>query len=294
MPDRFVCIGSAHWDHVGRSAADPRIGQDVPGVVTRSAGGVALTIARAIRRLGGEVSLYSAVGGDDDGRELVREIDGAGIATRAVMQVEGRCTDRCMFLEGPSGLVTGISDCRLLEEMGGELLEGLAASEELQSERCPWLVVDGNLAIDVLNGLAVRGEFDNVSVSFVVASDGKARRALAFRHRQNVTLYLNRGEAETITGRVLPDAGRAAECLVDWGFSRVVVSDAGRAVVDLDGAELHRVMPPEAGRLSRFLGAGDNLVAGHLFARGEGRGRLEALEFAAWLARDHIEGGSGH
>ena len=290
----FVCIGSAHWDHVGRSAASPRIGQDAPGIIERSPGGVALTIARAIRRLGGSVSLYSAVGGDDDGRGLVSEIEGSGIAAHGVMQVEGRRTDRCMFIEGRDGVVTGVSDCQLLEEMGGSLLASLTASDELRSGCGPSLVVDGNLAIDVLNVLAGSRDLEHVAISFVVASDGKAERALAFRHRPDVTLYLNRGEAEKICGLALPDAEKAANCLVDSGFARVVVSDAGRAIVDSDGAEQHRVIPPEAGLPARFLGAGDNLVAGHLVARSEGRDRMDALEFAAGLARDHIAGGLDH
>ncbi len=294
MARGFICIGSAHWDHVGRSAVSPRIGQDVPGLVIRSPGGVALTIARAIGRLGGPVTLYSAVGGDDDGRQLVREIEGSGIAAHGVIQVEGRGTDRCMFLEGPSGQVTGISDCRLLEEMGGRLLASLSASDELRAKSSPWLVVDGNLPIDSLNVLAGRREFENATINFVVASDGKAERALAFRHRPHVTLYLNRGEAEKISGRAFPDAELAAKCLAESGFARVIVSDSGRAIVDSDGAQHHRVIPPEAGHPARFLGAGDNLVAGHLVARRAGRGRMDALEFAAGLARDHVAGGLDH
>lgn len=69
-PD-IVCIGSVLWDSIGRAPSAMRLGSDVPGRITRLPGGVALNIAKTLRRFGLTPVLLSAVGRDGDGDDLI-------------------------------------------------------------------------------------------------------------------------------------------------------------------------------------------------------------------------------
>ena len=289
---RFICLGSMHWDILGKIPDAVRPGVDFPGSVVRKPGGVALGVARAIRNFGERPLLWSAVGDDDDGRGLIAALKNDGLPTEGVIMVEGGQTDRCMFILDGDGSVTGVSDCRLLEFAGSRLARRLAGSGNLRSGEDTVLIVDGNLSAGTLAELSGSGPLEGIHMRFAVASDGKAERARAFLGRRRTTIHLNRVEAEMIAGREFDGSAAAADFLVKAGLERVVVSDLRSGLADCDRTGLVSVNPQRTDRMVRVLGAGDRLLAAHLVAEFRGLSRHDALAFAADAARDFVEGNS--
>ena len=287
-----MCVGSAHWDILGEIPDAVRAGFDFPGSVVQRPGGVALGVARAINAFGERPLLWSAVGDDDDGKGLVAALEKDGLATEGVMMLNGRRTDRCMFIVDGDGSVTGVSDCRLLEFAGGRLVRRLAGIGDLRSGDDAVLIVDGNLSVETLAELSEGGPFEGVRMRFAVASDGKAERAKAFLGRRGTVIHLNRVEAGMIAQREFESSAAAASFLVKAGFERAVVSDLHSGVADCDRNGLVSVDPKRADRAVRVIGAGDRLMAAHLVAEIRGYSRHDALEFAANAARNFVAGGS--
>ena len=281
-----------HWDILGEIPDAVRPGFDSPGSVVRKPGGVALGVARAIRSFGERPLLWSAVGDDDDGRELIAALKKDGLLTEGVTTVGSWPTDKCMFILDGDGSVTGVSDCRLLEFIGSFVARRLAESGSLRSWGDAVLIVDGNLSTKTLARLSGDGPFDGVRMRFAVASDGKAERAKAFLGRRRTTIHLNRVEADLIAGREFESSAAAAGFLVEAGFERAVVSDLRSGVADCDRNGSVSVNPKPADRAVRVLGAGDRLMAAHIVAEFRGLSRHDALEFAANAARDYVAGKS--
>src|SRR3989304_9576276 len=73
-----VVIGSAVMDVIGRplTALLPR--SSAPGELRMSPGGVARNVAENLARLGVEVTLITAVGGDPPGPQLLDQVEAAG------------------------------------------------------------------------------------------------------------------------------------------------------------------------------------------------------------------------
>lgn len=85
-----VCIGSLNVDLVVRVARMPDTGETVTGhALERHLGGKGLNQALAARRAGGDVALVGAVGSDDGGTWMLRELGHEGIDLTAVSVVEG-------------------------------------------------------------------------------------------------------------------------------------------------------------------------------------------------------------
>ena len=112
----FVCIGSVHWDIVGRIPTSLTLGDDIPGEILQIPGGVALNVALALNGLGLPPLIYSAVGDDREGSELLARISSAGLPIRCISKFQCEHTDRCVFIEDDASSITGISDCRMLEK----------------------------------------------------------------------------------------------------------------------------------------------------------------------------------
>ena len=62
-----ICIGSVLWDVIGRTDRTMRLGHDVPGRITRLAGGVAYNIAQDLRALT-LTPIFSDAGQKDGGK----------------------------------------------------------------------------------------------------------------------------------------------------------------------------------------------------------------------------------
>ena len=276
---QFLCVGAAHWDVIGRTAAPLPPGADVPGRVARQPGGVARNVARALAASGRPVRLIAAIGRDPAGDALAGDLAAAGVDCAWLCRHSGP-TDTYLAIEGADGaLHAAVADCGLIDRAGPALLAPL-------DEARPWpgrLVVDGNLPAGLLSAALDAG----ADAAFVPASPRKLAAIAPLLFARRLTLYLNRTEAEALCGRPFADSRAAAQAVRARGASEAIVTDGGRPATAIDSDRLVTLLPPPAAPRS-VTGAGDAFVAAHLAARADGLAQEAALAAALDAAARHI------
>lgn len=294
LPIDILCIGSVHWDIIGRSPALIAAGADLPGRITRHPGGVAMNLAMTFARFGLRAALLSAVGRDAEGDELIASGLRLGLVTDHLYRPDDLPTDRYIAIEGANGLIAAIADARSLEAAGASILRPLADGTLGQPD-APWgglIALDGNLAPGLLSDIARAPVFAAADLRVAPASPDKADRLLPLLPLANATLYLNLEEAGRLCQRRFTAAPEAAEALLLRGARRVLVTDGGRETADGAPEGLLSVRPP-AVPVRRVTGAGDTFMAAHIVAEHRGAGRADALQAALDAAAHHVSGDFG-
>lgn len=287
-PD-ILCIGSVLWDLIGRAPGRMALGHDRPGTIRRLPGGVAMNVAMACLRAGMRPGLLTLLGRDAEGRALADACAAMGMVTDHITWSDTLPTDRYMAIEAENGLIAAVADAQSLELAGRSILAPLE-NGGLASAGAPWrgiVVLDGNLADDVLAEIATAPALALCDLRVVPASPGKARRMLHLLGHPGATFYLNRIEAELICEQPFPDAQAAAQALVARGVRRVLVTDGAGPVCEARGNVLHHARPPHV-PLCRLTGAGDTFMAGHIAAEQNGLRDRAALEAALRVTAEYI------
>lgn len=289
-PD-ILCIGSLHWDLIGRTPAAMPPGADLPGQITRRPGGVAMNIAAALARLGLRPAILTAVGRDAEGEALIGAAARCGLITDHVWRAEGLPTDRYVAIEDARGLVAAIADARTLEAVGARILDPLTDGR-LGSAALPWtgvIVLDGNLSAELLADVAASPAFAAADLRIASAGSGKAARMRPLLTHPRATLYLNRDEAGLICDHPFSDAAKAVAGLMARGAARVLVTDGASPAAAGSGGRIITARPP-AVRVARVTGAGDALMAAHVVAELRGADAAAALAAALAAAALHVSG----
>lgn len=292
-PD-ILCIGAVLWDIIGRTPVRMATGADVPGRITRAPGGVALNIAATLARFGLRPALLAAIGRDGEGDELAAACRRLGLVTDHLHRADGLPTDRYLAVEGAEGLVAAIADTRALDAAGEAILRPLGDGR-LGSAAAPWagpVALDGNLAPELLAGIAASPLFAAADLRVAPASPGKAERLLPLLRAPRTTLYLNLDEAGILCRRRFATAPEAAGELLARGAARVLVTDGARTSADGASDGILAAEPP-AVPVTRVTGAGDTFMAAHIAAERRGAARAEALHAALAAAARFVSGDTG-
>ena len=292
MTADILCIGSVLWDIIGRSSIAMRLGSDVPGRITRLPGGVAMNIAMTLARFGMTPALLSAVGRDEEGRELVAACNRMGMITDHLYRSEDLPTDIYMAIEGPSGLIAAIADAHSLEAAGDKILRPLADGRLATLEN-PWagmVALDGNLTVALLSEIAASPLFARADLRVAPASPGKAERLLPLLQHPRATLYVNLEEAGLICKTPFDTASDAAEGLLSQGAAHVLVTNGGKPCAEgRKGQGVITDTPPPV-MVTRITGAGDTFMAAHIVAERRGADRKAALAAALHAAATYVSG----
>ncbi len=295
MTPDVVCVGAVLWDILGRAERPMRFGNDVPGRIVRTPGGVALNIALALRRAGLTPALLACLGRDPEGDDLVAACARAGVITEHVHRDPALPTDRYLAVEDANGLVAAIADAHSLERAGARILQPLVAGP-LGTPAQPWrglLVVDGNLTTELIAEIAAAPTFAAADLRVAPASPGKAERLRPLLRHPRATLYVNLEEAGILCGTAFTDAPTAAAGLVQLGAPRALVTNGGHASADARRGEAVLSAKPPPVQIRRVTGAGDTFMAGHLAAERRGADRPSALAAALAAASAHVAGEIG-
>lgn len=290
-PPDILCIGSVLWDLIGRASAVMRVGSDVPGRITRLPGGVAMNIAMTLRRFDLRPALLTAIGVDDEGRDLLEACRKLGLVTDHVYLSDDLPTDRYMAVEGANGLVAAIADAHSLEAAGDKILRPLTGGA-LGGPGRPYegtVALDGNLTVELLTEIAGSDDFAAADLRVAPASPGKAERLLPLLACPHAALYLNLEEAGLLCQTRFDTAPEAAETLLRRGAARVLVTDGGRLAAEAGPGGVRTATPPEV-LVTRVTGAGDTFMAAHIAAERRGASPQDALDRALRAAADHVSG----
>ncbi|MFU8898153.1 MAG: PfkB family carbohydrate kinase [Roseinatronobacter sp.] len=287
IPD-CLCIGAAHWDVIGHSPAQIAPGDDVPGQIYQSAGGVALNVARALAQQGHRPALIAAIGQDGAGTALVATIQAAGIETRCLVR-SALPTDAYIGIEDTNGLIAAIAASRALEGLDIGCLAPLQDGR-LGSDAVPWrgpVVIDSGVSPSLLEALAYAPALEGCDVRLTAASPAKAARLRVFLGRQGCCFYLNLAEAGALCATPFPDSAHAARALLGLGAARVLVTHGPHSATDADAAAVITLPPPAVPAL-RVTGAGDHFMGAHIAQELSGAPREIALRHALNAAAAHV------
>ena len=288
---QILCIGSVLWDIIGRTRAVMREGSDVPGRITRLPGGVAMNVAMTLRRFGMTPVLLSAIGKDDEGRDLIAAADRLGLDTSMIYRSSDLPTDRYMAIEAANGLIAAIADAHSLEAAGNKILAPLQDGR-LGTAEAPFdgaIALDGNLTEALLSDIAASPLFAKADLRVAPASPGKAERLQPLLAAANATLYVNLKEAGLLCQTRFDDAPSAASALLSKGAARVLVTDGGETAAAATEGRILTAKPPDV-LVTRVTGAGDTFMAAHIAAELAGADPQTALGDALRAAADYVSG----
>lgn len=271
--DRIEILDHLHVDAVNRSV----------GVLTR-AGGKSLNLARAIRRLGLDVTVYGFLGGWTG--TFIRDACAAHGLTDRHITIAGDTRISLVLVEPAVGLSTVINEpgpvvtapeaAALLDRLSAECAAGDIA------------VLSGSLApslpVDFHAEMVRRGQAAGARV--IVDTSGPALAA-AVRARPWM-VKPNLAEFAHLTGRDLrsdrPDAVLAEmRALVDAGVESVVVTLGQHGLLYADAERALRVHSPQV-TAKNPTGSGDILLAGFVAARAAGADVVAALRIGVSAA----------
>lgn len=285
-----IAIGALVWDVIGRTAMPHAAGADLPGQVLRRPGGVAMNLAGALVGHGLRCALLAQVGTDPEGTALLIAAQGLGVDTRWIEPTAGLPTGQYIALEAAGQLIGAVADTAGLEAAGARILAPMADGR-LGSPIAPYdgiVVLDGNLAPDVLDAIAASALFAAADLRLCPASPARAVRLRPLLAHPRATFYLNLAEASELAGRRFADARGAAQALVSEGAQRVLVTDGPRAAAEaMAGAAILRGVPKPV-PVRRVTGAGDALMAAHVAAEFHGMPRAIAFDTALAAATAHV------
>ena len=288
----IICIGSMLWDVIGRSPRRMQAGDDVAGRVYRIPGGVAMNIGMALVRQNLTPVMLSSISRDAPGDLLIAEAERMGLDTTHIWRESNLPTDTYLAVETPDGLMAAVADARALEAAGTNILAPLR-NGPLGTADAPWpgtIVIDGNLTLNIITGLARDRCFSAAQLRIAPASPDKATRLWPLLNHPRAVFHLNLAEAEALVGRSFTDAAKAARAVLGMGAMRAIVTNGAHDAADArKGAAIITQTPPAVTAV-RVTGAGDCFVAAHMAAELNGATPAEALDAAVNSAAAHVSG----
>lgn len=262
----FLVIGSAGLDVVVRARDELRSGTSNPGKFRVSPGGVARNVAENLARLGEEVILLTALGEDDQGKQVLDATEICGVDVTRVIQTPDFPTGSYLaILDAQGRMHLGMDDMSVISSMVPETIE---ANEDL-FESAAAIFVDANLSEETLDAAITMACAKGVPVA---ADPTSANLATKFcNHLDRLWLVVpNESEAEVLCPHPLTHADRdqvidAARSLITEGADIAIVTMAefgvGYASTDSSGH-----VPALKTEVVDPTGAGDAFTAAVIFA----------------------------
>jgi len=169
-----------------------------------SPGGVARNVAENLARLGVEVTLITAVGDDPPGRQLLDQVEAAGVDVRHALTVTGKRTGMYMgVLDPQGGLHLALDDMGLVRSLSRDYLR----SKTHLLEQAQAIFLDANVPPDSIELLLTIARRAGIPVA---ADPTSVSLAASLRpHLEDLWLITpNAAEAEVLCPHPVPHADR--------------------------------------------------------------------------------------
>lgn len=278
---KVVVIGASNIDVIARSD-DPIIAGDSNiGTVRKAPGGVGRNIASALKALGFDVSILTAVADDAYGNLIASGLEKEGIElVQAPLDSAQYSTGvYCCVFDDNGRLVCAVNDMKINETLSPELIE--QKREYLES--CDYVVFEANLSVPTIKALS------SLHVKLVADCVSVVKTPRLSDCLENIYLLkANFSEACTLAGieGAEPDnegIEEVMQALVSKGLRRAIISlgKEGAFCYEVTGLGTQgydaKIMPNL--KVASANGCGDVLLSGFLRALSENMGIYDALLF---------------
>ncbi|KAF3939396.1 hypothetical protein ABW19_dt0209788 [Dactylella cylindrospora] len=171
----ILVIGGVVVDRIGKVHAEKsQKFVSNPGTIQTSIGGVAKNIAVTIQNLTSNtpVMLVSAIGGDSDGKRIIRELEDLGMDVRSISILKKYRTACYMAInsdEVDGGLSLAVADMEILKNIPPS-----RATNAVTTYKPKIVCFDGNLSGDMIKQLCADAKWENAIVACEPTSAPKA------------------------------------------------------------------------------------------------------------------------
>ncbi|WP_047458921.1 sugar kinase [Rhizobium rhizogenes] len=275
-PRHVLCVGAAVLDTLFRVHTLPSgQGKVLPYEMLQIAEGMASSAAYAVARLGGRASLWGAVGDDETGERIVRDLSADGIITDGMLRVEGARSALSTILVDDDGerLIVPFYDPKLHETVKTVTADDIATVDTvLVDVRWP------ALALKVLQ--AARDAGKPAILDGDVAPDGVIERlAPAASH-----IVFSEPAAHRLTGtNDVTEMVRRLKQRFNHAFISVTAGSAGSYWFDDESGEIEH-WPALAIKAVDTLAAGDIFHGAFALAIAEGKTPKDTIRLSSIAA----------
>jgi pseudouridine kinase len=261
-----LAIGGAGVDIVGRLKEELRPGAANPAQIRTSFGGVARNVAENLGRLGQEVTLISAVGEDEAGKQLLEQARDAGVDVSAVKRTHERQTGYYLGVVNPAGqLQFALDDMRAISAIDSAYIRQHAAL----FKQAALLFVDASLPKGTLRTVISLARQARLPICADPTSASLANRLLPYLSHLHL-ISPNGNEAGILCNQPFEETKRqqtleAAKKLVSQGVDIVLITLAEFGVCYAT-SQTNGYIPAVRTEILDPTGAGDALTATVLFS----------------------------
>lgn len=254
----YVClVGGANMDIQGFPQGDFRLRDSNPGFVKLSLGGVGRNIAENMARLGLDVKLITAVGGDLYGSKIIEEARKIGIDVEATMVLQDQRTSTYLsILDDHGDMQVAIADMEIVNRITPAYIN----EKRHIIENAQVCIVDTNLSQETIQYMV--GTFKQTTFFLDTVSTAKGMKAKDIIGQFH-TVKPNLIEAEYLTGVKIDgpkDLERAANVFLEKGVQQVFITMGKEGVYYANEGEQAWLKVPEVAVVNA-TGAGDAFTA---------------------------------
>jgi pseudouridine kinase len=261
-----LVIGASNLDVVGRLREELRPETSTPAQIRASYGGVARNVAENLSRLGQPVHLLSAVGRDRAGKNLLEQVEGAGVEVGCVLTSPFHSTGSYLAIVDQSGrLRFAMDDLRVMSALTSDYVR----SQEHLFREASLLFLDANIPRRTLRTVMSLARKTDLPVCADPTSATLAHRFDPYLDR--IFLFSpNSSEAGYFCPRTFDpseqrQAVAAAKQLVSRGV-RIAIITLAESGVCYATSDTSGYIPALRTNIVDPTGAGDALTAAVLFA----------------------------
>lgn len=261
-----LVIGSAAVDVLSRVGKEIQPGVSNPARIRMASGGVARNVAENLARLGQTVTLLTAVGDDEPGRQIIDSVAAVGVDVDHVAFIPDRPTASYLAVVGEHGeLQFALDDMRITRALNAECINERA---DLFKE-ASMLFVDANLPRETLKAAITLARKANIPVAADPTSVSLAPRLMPFLSHVNLVVP-NLPEAEVLCASPIDvdddaELAAAAKCLVGQGVEIAIITLAEKGLVYATSETSGQIRAIRT-RIVDPTGGGDALTAAVIFA----------------------------
>jgi pseudouridine kinase len=279
----ILVIGASNFDIKGRMLAEPVLASSNASAMKTSFGGVARNIAENLARLGAQVTLLTAVGGDIPGVDMLRRVGELGVDVSRALTIPDESTGTFLAALDENGdLYIGLDDLRVLRHLTPAYFR--ANSDAFQA--CDSVVFDLNLSTEALVAVTELARAYGKPMCVDPASPTLAHLLRPFLDQVDIVTP-NADEAMRMLGSEPinddDDALDAAKALVARGVRLAVITRAEHGVCFATADDAGQ-LPTHAKTIADTTGAGDSLTAMLVYGLTSGWGIRRSLEMGLKLA----------
>lgn len=257
----IIVVGGAGVDLIGRLEGELRVGTSNPARIRTSFGGTARNVAENLARLGRNVTLLTAIGDDQNGEQLLKQAQEAGVDISYVLTTSDHPTGAYLGVVDPNGVLQfALDDINATSTITPDYIRSLSD----QFNQASLVVIDANLPKKTMQAVFSQARKAKIPVCADPTSIHLAERLRPFLERL-FFVTPNQGEASVLCGREFEnshpeEAIEVAKCLVSLGVEIALITLAEFGVVYAT-SETSGHVPAVRTTIVDPTGAGDALNA---------------------------------